>query len=371
MTPKRKTQKAKAPTSKKKSRTQSKSTDVYVASQTAPAISSVNQVNVLPPIEVTGMPMALTSSAMATGTPSATTQQGFPIIEQLRGEHYQDPIPIPTYAEQDIFVNDGIKNKIWNGEYIDLALLLRPNFCQSATNTSSTLTVVDNQLTIKQSGTKIKVPINSIQNWTDAFINFIIVFSLQHGDKVVELLIYMTIIRGAAMNNPIHKWLEYDTQFRLRMSKDPSKNWATIDGHLWLSCGLFGDLSAVTQYAAPCYEYNFKGVCSRPNCAYAHTCMKCRVTHPACTCNLYLESKQSSNSSRYNAGQSTSYQTLGFGFNRPSSMPRPFQPAATSSMYTPRQRMNRPQATRSPGYISQRPIFRTQARFVGTRAYPN
>ena len=148
MAPKRKTQKAKAPTSKKKSRTQSKSTDVYVANQTAPAISSVNQVNVPPPIEVTGMPMALTSSAMATGTPSATTQQGFPIIEQLRGEHYQDPIPIPTYAEQDIFVNDGIKNKIWNGEYIDMALLLLPNFCQSATNTSSTLTVVDNQLTI-------------------------------------------------------------------------------------------------------------------------------------------------------------------------------------------------------------------------------
>ena len=46
MAPKRKTQKAKAPTSKKKSRTQSKSTDVYVANQTAPAISSVNQVNV-------------------------------------------------------------------------------------------------------------------------------------------------------------------------------------------------------------------------------------------------------------------------------------------------------------------------------------
>ena len=68
------------------------------------------------------MPMALTSSTMATGTPSATTQQGFPIIEQLRGEHYEDPIPILTYAEQDILVNDGIKNKIWNGEYIDTAL---------------------------------------------------------------------------------------------------------------------------------------------------------------------------------------------------------------------------------------------------------
>lgn len=227
------------------------------------------------------MPSALTASSapMVTGMPLASIQSGagFPNIDASiqQGEHNEDPILIPTYADQDIFVNEGTKNKIWNGKYIDLALLLRQNFCHSATTTSGTLTVVNNQLTIKQSGTKIKVPINSIQNWTDAFINFIIVFSLKHANKVVELLKYMSIIRGAAMNDPIHKWLEYDTQFRLRMSKDPSKSWATLDGHLWLSCGLSGDLSAVTQSSAPCYEYNFKGACARLNCAYAHTCIKC------------------------------------------------------------------------------------------------
>ena len=173
------------------------------------------------------------------------------------------------------------------------------------------------------------------------------------------------------MNNPIHKWLEYDTQFRLRMSKDPSKNWATIDGHLWLSCGFMEtyQLSHNMQHLA--MNIISKGCVLGLTVLMLIHAMKCRVTHPACTCNLYLESKQSSNSRRYNAGQSTSYQTLGFGVNRPSSMSRPFQPAATSSMYTPRKRMNRPQATRSPGYISQRPIFRTQARFVGPRAYPN
>ena len=116
--------------------------------------------------------------------------------------------------------------------------------------------MVNNQITIKQSGTKIKVPINSIQNWTDAVINFIIIFSLKHKDKATELLKHMAIIRGAAANNPINKWLAYDTQFRLRMSNDPSKNWANIDCHLWLSCGLFGDLTDVAQSAAPCYEYN-------------------------------------------------------------------------------------------------------------------
>ena len=97
------------------------------------------------------------------------------------------------------------KNKFLNGEYIDLAVLLRQNLCPSATDNSGTLTVANNQITIKQLGMKIKVPVNSLQNWTDAFINFIIIFSLTHKDKATELLKYMAIIRGAAANNPIHK----------------------------------------------------------------------------------------------------------------------------------------------------------------------
>ena len=48
----------------------------------------------------------------------------------------------------------------------------------------------------------------------------------------------------------------------------PSKNWANIDGHLWLSCSLSGDLTAVAQPAAPCYEYNYKGFCSRLTCTH-------------------------------------------------------------------------------------------------------
>ena len=74
MAPKRKTQQAKAPTSNKKNRRQSKSRNVHFANEPTSTISSANQVvNVPPSIEVTDMPMALTSAAMATGTPSATT----------------------------------------------------------------------------------------------------------------------------------------------------------------------------------------------------------------------------------------------------------------------------------------------------------
>ena len=129
------------------------------------------------------------------------------------------------------FITDASKQKIWNSEYIDLPLLLRQNFCPN-TDTMGTLTVVNNQLTVKTGAPKIKVPINSIELWTDAFINFTMVFSIKHQEKVAELLKYMTVIRGAAVNNPIQRWSTYDIQFRLRMSKDPSRSWASIDGHL-------------------------------------------------------------------------------------------------------------------------------------------
>ena len=169
--PKRKTQASKRKEKGKKNRQQTKKPPDQARSTTElPITRSANH-------ETTGMPMVSFSLAMATGMPSAMAsmqQQGtsFPILQtpmqqlptQIQGEHFEDPIPMATYADQDIFVNEATKNKIWNGEYIDLAVLLRQNFCPSATNNSGTLTVVNNQITIKQPGTKIKVPVNSIQN---------------------------------------------------------------------------------------------------------------------------------------------------------------------------------------------------------------
>ena len=68
----------------------------------------------------------------------------------------------------------------------------------------------------------------------------------------------MTIIWGAVGNNLIQRWATY-YKFWLPMAKDPSRSWTTIEGHLWLYCGLSGDLSATAISSAPCYEYNLTG----------------------------------------------------------------------------------------------------------------
>ena len=122
--------------------------------------------------------------------------------------------------------------------------------------------------------------------WSDAFINFILVYIETHIAKASDLLKCIAVIRGAAVNTPISKWLVYDMQFRLRTSKDPNRSWSQTEGHLWLS----GDLSAMCQGNAPCYEYNFKDSCTRMMCNYVHVCIRCKVPHLASSCNLFNQS---------------------------------------------------------------------------------
>ena len=114
--------------------------------------------------------------------PLASGLQSTISFTSANGESDNDPLPFCTFNDLDIFITDTSKQKIWNSEYIDLALLLRQNFCPN-TDTMGTLTVVNNQLTVKTGAPKIKVPINSIELWTDAFINFTMVFSIKHQEK--------------------------------------------------------------------------------------------------------------------------------------------------------------------------------------------
>jgi len=50
----------------------------------------------------------------------------------------------------------------------------------------------------------------------------------RHPEKASEFYSYMSIIRGAAKENPVNKWYTYDQQFRLRVSKDHTRKWSSI-----------------------------------------------------------------------------------------------------------------------------------------------
>jgi hypothetical protein len=56
----------------------------------------------------------------------------------------------------------------------------------------------------------------------------------RHPEKASKFYSYMSNIRGAAKVNSVDKWYTCDQQFRLRVSKDHTKKWSSIDGFLWL-----------------------------------------------------------------------------------------------------------------------------------------
>ena len=52
---------------------------------------------------------------------------------------------------------------------------------------------------------------------------------VNHPQKARKLFKYMTVIRNIAKHNPISKWMQYDQQFRLCVSRNPLRSWSSID----------------------------------------------------------------------------------------------------------------------------------------------
>ncbi|VDI02982.1 Hypothetical predicted protein [Mytilus galloprovincialis] len=119
--------------------------------------------------------------------------------------------------------------------------------------------------------------------------------------KASELFSYMSIIRGAAADHSFEKCYSYDQQFRLRVSRDHTKKWSSIDGFLWLRI-----LTASTpkqQHADvsnKCYDFNFRGFCNKRNCQYRHACLKCGLDHSSLRCRRFMDNEIDTDPSRYN-----------------------------------------------------------------------
>jgi hypothetical protein len=133
------------------------------------------------------------------------------------GEINNDPFLIPSQSECDVYVSQNIKEKIWNREYVDLALLLYQIFVSQIYKPQSVISY-DNQLgvLVVQSNKNSKAKgIQNISTWTDAFVNYMKIFLQRFPNLVIELLTYMSIIRGTSV--PFENIYRYDQQFRLRM----------------------------------------------------------------------------------------------------------------------------------------------------------
>ena len=180
-----------------------------------------------------------------------------------------------------------LREKIWRGTFVNLALLLKGSgeldeFC---TGGSFCLT---NEGTIESRPREFKNKVPNIEKWTDAFIIYMSVYIVAHKEDAPDMLKYMFNIREAAQKQGGFAWRSYDEQFRLRQ-ENSKMSWAVINTDLWWRCSLSSNSLGANNWGQsqtrppPCLDYN-KGNCRWKNCRFQHICSYCNGIHPLCNC---------------------------------------------------------------------------------------
>ncbi|XP_067652711.1 uncharacterized protein [Haliotis asinina] len=198
-------------------------------------------------------------------------------------------------------VKDSVRQKIWNGEFVDFQTLLpSQNVAQDGDVPLQMVFNQAGQVMFKPASKQSSKPL-SIASWTTAFHIFMSIYLQKHPGAVQELLGYVDAVRGAAHKYGNDSWYTYDYYFRHKMARDPTRSWGAIDGDLWLrymvhgrqsynltdtKSSTAGSVTAVTDKQV-CWDFNFSQ-CSRLSCKYPHKCSKCKSSnHSARQCNSF------------------------------------------------------------------------------------
>lgn len=315
------------------------------------------------------VPVVQPETAMSSGTHLSTSETSEVVRQPITGIPEIPNIdlsianPLVSVTETlGIHIPHSIKVKIWNCEYVQLEKMLDNDNTQP--ENEQKLVIIDGQITFKPKEND-KKNLN-IETWTNAFLTFASIFISRHPSEAQGLLKYIHTIRLGASRQSTLGWKTYDQQFRLRKGIDPSKKWDSVDAELWLlymnqtvSGGIyhnrqstgaeqFGTSSPLGQAGGKCYDFNYRGYCTRNICTYVHTCIKCNQAHPALSC-------------QSNVGQGMS--------QRLSTFSRPRTPGSVNQFRGP---MNT-QIQARPQFPTFRKSFPVppQSRYMGTRKVSN
>ena len=232
-----------------------------------------------------------------------------------RSGHHQQTSHTPPVPRK-------VRHAIERGEYVELnKLLIRSG--SSSSRSSSTRSITGLEL------------------WLEAWSIYAAVLSSHKPQLAPQLFQYQAFITRSSSRFQLYAWLQYDTQFRLKLASNPHACWSSTDPELvatWLSadatkkkstcfyCGSPDHMSAdcplrasssIKHSASPCPVcnspghtardcpqlavdkhsktgskddkycrlYNRRGTCFRGSkCPYYHACSECNGGHPSRAC---------------------------------------------------------------------------------------
>ncbi|KAK3092498.1 hypothetical protein FSP39_003641 [Pinctada imbricata] len=187
-------------------------------------------------------------------------------------------------------VASSLKSSIFNNEFVHLHKLI-PN--KANEEPQQQLTLVNGELVIKPKHKEVRI--NSLDSWTNAFLIYMSIYLSKFPEHAQSLLKYLHTVRTAAQRSTNLSWLDYDVQFRLKRSRNHTIQWDSVDAELWL---LYVNPSSTSitnttpAKAGKCFDFNYKGLCSKPICNYQHLCMKCSKSHPMMNCRVQTSNRQ-------------------------------------------------------------------------------
>ncbi|XP_077781634.1 uncharacterized protein LOC144327209 [Podarcis muralis] len=208
-------------------------------------------------------------------------------LEWKNGALVQD-VKTSTNLSTDFIVGAHLsqkkRNKILNGEYIDIFRLLPPAKIMGR-----------GEKRRHQGRRKYRTPRaeRTFDNWMDGFQVFMGVVSAAYPKRVMHLIAYQAHVRRARDLAGDIAAINYDEDFRRNASLLSSTRWDLRDQNYWSEhVGPFVEKKpqesskpwkTAGKQRRLCWEYN-KGVCARAVCKYSHECDKCLGNHPATAC---------------------------------------------------------------------------------------
>lgn len=222
-----------------------------------------------------------------------------------------------------------LQNKIIRNKYVNFADLLptqilNHNFDElqhfQLKNTGSNISIVP---------TARKNKLQSIEQWSSAFIRFAAIYSAQYPLDTPALMKYGETVRDLADQHASFAWLRYDTNFRM-LREHALMPWDTFHNEFWnkatthfkpgyssshnqlpflqqrRNSGPFTPYQKsgylpYTQNSGPtqgfryCYSFDRRGFCNKRFCNYPHICSICKGPHPKHDCRANTEQQAQHN----------------------------------------------------------------------------
>ena len=131
-------------------------------------------------------------------------------------------------------IDPNLKNKIMNGEFVDLEKLIpKGNRLVHRNNNDSSIRVLQKDgETFLTTGTK-ENNINSVRRWEQAFRIYAAIYSKHNPHRAAEIWQYVFVINTAAASFIWDNVADYDFVFRQLMAENPERSWAKTYTQMW------------------------------------------------------------------------------------------------------------------------------------------